>query len=70
MLTEAQRKAYLEHSDHCPYCGGDETEVQMAENDYEGTYRQRITCNECGRWWVEVYMLTRIEGSPEGEKNR
>ncbi len=69
MLSDAQRKAYMKNPDHCPYCGGDETEVVMTENHYEGSYQQRITCHECGRSWIEGYLLTAIAEIPEGERS-
>jgi hypothetical protein len=69
-LTEQQKQAYLKAPTRCPYCGSQDLEGQTPGSDCGGNYRQRLTCLECGRWWVDVFTLTGMdEALDEGESD-
>lgn len=61
-LTAKQKKAYLVTKGVCcPFCLCHDIEGEITHNDYDGSYRQRVTCHACGRVWVDVYTLTAVE---------
>jgi hypothetical protein len=61
-LTDAQKKAYLENSDRCPYCGNFNVESgpPVCDNDEVSVNR---TCYgpDCAQEWVETYRLVDVE---------
>jgi hypothetical protein len=69
MLTDQQKQAYVKNPTKCPYCGSNDIEGEVTENDCDGNYRQRITCHACGKWWVDVFTLATIEEPKEGESD-
>ena len=60
MITEEQRKYYLEHSGlRCPFCHSDNIESGPLECDQD-PYSD-IKCNACGKEWTDLYKLVDIE---------
>lgn len=43
-----------------PECNSDDIEGGFIETD-QGTASQKITCNNCGWTWRDVYTLTSVE---------
>ena len=59
-LTPEQKAAYLKDSCKCPHCQAGNFEGGEIQADGESHY-QNISCNECGREWVEIYGLVEVD---------
>ena len=60
MLTKKQVKQYLKSETTCPYCGGQDITGSSVEVEAGGAY-QTITCEECGKSWLDIYKLVDIQ---------
>jgi formate dehydrogenase maturation protein FdhE len=59
-LTKKQKKAYLEASCICPFCGSRDIEGDHIEVDGQTAW-QPITCNFCNKRWHDIYKLVDVE---------
>lgn len=58
-LTEKQIRKYVACLKGCPYCGSEDTEAGMPTVEWNQTYVPE-GCNNCGRTWGAVYVLSNI----------
>lgn len=59
-LTAKQKKKYLADSSKCPYCGS--SSIEGSNEDDEGDDKfQNISCDDCGREWVDIYKLAEVD---------
>lgn len=61
---EAKKRRYLKNPCYCPYCHSsllDEKEINYA---YDGHATQRVSCDKCGKEWIDNYTLTGITELP------
>lgn len=64
-LTAVQRKWYLAHPCHCPFCRHAQVEGESIE--VEGsTASQEVHCLKCQRYWRDIYTLTGVEEVADG----
>lgn len=58
MITEDQKKTYLEHPNQCPRCDGEIFETDIS---YDSNYVWRsFSCRKCQLDFIEEYTLTTI----------
>jgi hypothetical protein len=50
---------------HCPFCHSPETEAGKVEADAASDW-SRVTCNECGKEWQDVFFLGAVDVIDEG----
>lgn len=65
MLTEKQKRAYINNYGKCPYCGSWELDGDSYDAD-GNLIVQQIHCLACQRYWNDVYTLTGIEEVQSG----
>lgn len=60
-VTKAKARDYVKQGGgFCLFCGSHE--IEGGSYDYETPeLGQKVTCLACGRSWVDVYVLTRVE---------
>lgn len=63
MLTEAQKKAYVDDPNNCPYCGSEDIEAGTIQSD--DIINCDITCLACGKIWAEEYKVSKIYDTDE-----
>jgi uncharacterized protein with PIN domain len=77
VITQVDQLSYARiQSQRCPYCGSprfasSSPPSRLIEKVYEGVkemVRQRTDCENCGRSWWDVFMLSHIEELEEGEE--
>lgn len=59
-LTPEQKKAYLQDSSKCPYCGAEGVEGGEVQDEGDQHF-QNITCSACNREWVDIYTLSDVD---------
>ena len=60
MLTEEQKKEYLENSVLCPFCKSDD--IETGQRDFgNNQIWQNVWCHDCGKRWQDIYTLTNVE---------
>lgn len=66
-LTPAAKKHRLKHpySTVCPFCGeddelGDNLDYQDLDPVEDGSIEQKVSCNNCGRAWMDVFTLSDV----------
>ena len=59
-ITEEMAKKYVEEGGvHYPFCGS--VEIIADEDLHEvSTIYQKMSCDECGERWYDIYALARI----------
>lgn len=71
-FTEEQQKEYIEYGgDRCPYCNGHRCFTGNSSGSPGGPpelYYDK-ECMECGKEWIEVMGIVRIEEVPEESKD-
>jgi uncharacterized protein with PIN domain len=67
-ITEIDQRSYARiQGQMCPYCGGKEIvpphrfEFEMVDDGDKKMVRQRTECENCGRQWWDVFILSHIE---------
>ncbi len=60
-LTEEMKRAYINSGGNiCPYCQSDD--ITAEDTDYFGSSQStRVLCNDCKRYWFDIYILTDIQ---------
>lgn len=60
-LSKAAKKKYINGASHkCPYCKSENIEGRFVEVT-DGGANQKITCNDCGKRWFDLYKLVDIQ---------
>jgi hypothetical protein len=58
-LTKADKKAYVNKPNHCPYCESDD--IHAGDHDFEDEFCMvYVTCLDCHKIWTDVYKLVCI----------
>ncbi len=64
-FTKKQNKEYLhKHGTHCPYCDGTDISQRLQDSTKDSPPDEltpQVTCENCGKVWIEVYKLIGIE---------
>ncbi len=60
LMTEVQSKSYITNPTHCPHCGSNYISGEFIEVN-SGYKNQRVSCEKCGRIWMEIYKLIDVE---------
>lgn len=63
-LTPEQKAAYLADDSACPFCSSTNFVGEQLERTGNEVH-QSITCDDCGRNWLDIYKLSDVE---EGEQ--
>ena len=58
-LTAEQIAAYIADPYHCPYCGSDNIEGEVAL--FDDAITQDISCLSCGRRWRDVLKPAEVQ---------
>ncbi len=60
-LTPQQKQLYLDsYGQKCPFCLS--PSISAASGNCGGKYADfEVTCESCGRTWLDVYTLTGVE---------
>ncbi len=60
-LTEKMKREYINNGGNiCPYCHSDD--ITAEDTDYfGGSQSTRVLCNDCERYWFDIYTLTDIQ---------
>jgi transcription elongation factor Elf1 len=59
MLTAKQKTAYIKSPLHCPYCNSQD--ITSGEVDWDEPVGITVTCEHCGKRWLELREVTGIE---------
>ena len=60
-ITVKMKKEYLRGGGVvCPFCGAQGIEGVCGVDVESGIATQRVSCNECGEVWQDVYLLKDI----------
>jgi len=59
MLTNEQKKKYLENSSRCPYCGSAAISSLNFMSNMDGA-KQEFMCDRCSEEWTDVYKLVDV----------
>ena len=62
-LTSKQKKAYLKHYYHCPFCKSKNIEghgIKVDEDDGDCAW-QEVVCLDCDKRWNDIYKLVDVE---------
>ena len=51
-MTHDQEKAYFDHPDECPFCHGDEIEIQRSVHEQRNDVGH---CNDCFKVWYLIH---------------
>jgi transposase-like protein len=67
MMSSEEYKRSL--GTQCPYCESRNLEDE-APSEFTGTgdIETKVTCEDCGKSWLEVYRLAGFRILPEGEE--
>ena len=60
IMTEQDKKDYLENPFHCPFCKKGNIDADHIETTYNGAY-QSVRCPDCKKRWNDMYELTDME---------
>lgn len=64
VLTDEQKKEYLDNPFACPYCGSEDVRWgELAPEDY--SIFRSCKCKTCGKKWDEEYSLNSVYGNDE-----
>jgi hypothetical protein len=57
-LTNEQTQAYFAHGCvRCVYCESNDLTPRKIHMDFDGSLRQDIHCENCGRTWTDCYQI-------------
>lgn len=60
-LNPLMKTMYLKRRGlYCPACGSSDIEGRAVEVEH-GTCQQVVSCNDCLKYWVDIYKLNDIE---------
>ena len=63
-LTSKQKKAYLKHYAHCPFCKSKNIEghgIKVDEDDGDCAWQEVVVCLDCDKRWNDIYKLVDVE---------
>jgi len=67
MLTEEQKRKYLNHDSVCLYCGSYNIDA-MGISIEDGQLWQHVECSDCHKSWRDIYRLVDVEEETEDEE--
>lgn len=69
MITEKQKKNYIENDLQCPICGLNRFDCSNISVDSKGA-SQDVRCRDCDSTWTDLYVLTNIVNIKRGIDTR